>query len=63
MPGRSSGSNPLQLVGLLAAAVGLVGFVVFGWRFDGSTELTPFAIGVGVAIVAVAATAYRALGP
>lgn len=62
MPGRSSNSRPLQIVGALVALVAVVGYVAFDWRFGGSTEPTPFAIGVVVAVVAVVATAYRLLG-
>jgi hypothetical protein len=36
MVGSSSQSTPLQVLGVLAALVGLVGYVVFDWRFTQS---------------------------
>jgi phosphoglycerol transferase MdoB-like AlkP superfamily enzyme len=47
-------SKAAQLVGFVVAAVAVVGYVGFGWRFGG--ESSPVA--VGLALVAVAAAAY-----
>ena len=49
-----SQSKPAQMVGLLVAAVAVVGYVGFGWRFGG--ESSPVA--AGLALVAVAAAVY-----
>ncbi|WP_128477200.1 hypothetical protein [Halorussus pelagicus] len=49
-----SQSKTAQLVGLVVAAVAVVGYVGFGWRFGG--ESSPVA--VGLALAAVAAAAY-----
>ncbi|UPW02082.1 hypothetical protein M0R88_08295 [Halorussus gelatinilyticus] len=49
-----SQSKPAQLVGLLVAAVAVVGYLGFGWRFGG--ESSPVA--VGLALVGVAAAVY-----
>lgn len=49
-----SQSKLAQVVGLVVAAVAVVGYVVFGWRFGG--ESSPVA--VGLALVAVAAAVY-----
>lgn len=47
----SDSSNYLALAGVLACIVGLVGYVVLGWRFgDGSSS----PIAVAIALVAVA---------
>lgn len=56
MPGRRSRSGPLALLGILAAVVGVVGFVVFGWRFGEATGPLPLALGVLFAAVAVVVT-------
>ncbi|WP_227355351.1 hypothetical protein [Haladaptatus salinisoli] len=53
-------SRPLQLVGLLAFVVGLVGYVVFGWRFDSSGSSIVTALGIAGALVAIALTVLRA---
>jgi hypothetical protein len=39
-------SRTLQLVGLLAFVVGLVGYTVFGWRFDSSGSSVVTALGI-----------------
>ncbi|MUV59885.1 hypothetical protein [Halobacterium sp. CBA1126] len=42
------------LVAVLACIIGVVGVVAFGWEFDSSaTNPAAFALGVGVAVVAV----------
>jgi hypothetical protein len=54
MPGKSSDSRALQLVGLAVATVAVVGTTVFGWEFGGSDSAAPLAIAaVCVVIVAV----------
>lgn len=59
MPGRSSQSTGVQLIGALVAAIAIVGYVVFDWRFGGAEDSLPYAIGLGVAILAVGLTLYR----
>jgi hypothetical protein len=61
MVGSSSQSTPLQVLGVLAALVGLVGYVVFDWRFTASPGSVPFALGVVTAGLAVGWTLYRRL--
>lgn len=58
VPGRVSGSNPLQYVGMLAALVAAVGYVALGWRFGEPNGTVPFALGVVGVVVAVGWTLY-----
>ncbi|WP_154018264.1 multidrug transporter [Halolamina sediminis] len=54
MPGKSSDSRALQLIGLAVAAVAVVGTTVFGWEFGQPDSAAPLAIAaVCVAIVAI----------
>jgi len=54
MPGKSSDSRALQLIGLAVALVAVVGTTVLGWEFGQSDSTAPLAIAaVCVAIVAV----------
>lgn len=53
MPGKSSDSSLLFLVGLAVAAVAVVGTTVFGWEFGASSGPVPVAIGVACAFVGV----------
>jgi len=48
-----------SLVAVLAAALGLVGYVVFGWRFGESNGSLPFILGVSVALFAIGWTLYQ----
>lgn len=60
MPGRTSQSRLLQYVGVAAALVAVVGFVVFGWRFGGESDgATPLVVGAVCAAVALGWTIYR----
>jgi CHASE2 domain-containing sensor protein len=52
MPGRTSSSNVLQYVGVIAAIVGVIGYVVFGWQF-GETD-SPIAFALGAIRVSIA---------
>lgn len=49
----------LTYVGVVAAVIGVIGFVAFGWRFGGDSGTIPTAVGVAFAAVAVAWTLYR----
>jgi uncharacterized membrane protein YbjE (DUF340 family) len=54
MPGAGrSDSTLLTYVGIAVAAVAVVGSVVFGWSFNASDGLLPFAVGAVAAAVAV----------
>ncbi len=59
MSGRTSESKPLRYVGVLAALVGVAGFVVFGWRFGEVDGPVPFAIGAICFLLAVGWTLYK----
>jgi hypothetical protein len=59
MPGRASESTSLRLIGAVAAVVGLVGYVVLGWRFDGTSGAVPTGLAVLAVAIALGATVYR----
>lgn len=60
MPGRSSDSRPLQVVGLVAFVVAVVGSTYLGWEFDGSMDdPVPVALGIAFAAIAVGVFVYR----
>jgi len=59
MVGRESRHNLATVVAILAAAVGLVGYVVFGWQFGEPDGGVPFFLGVGVAVFAIGWTLYQ----
>lgn len=51
MSGRASSSQTLQYVGAIAAVIGVIGYVVFGWRFGETDATIPFFLGaLGAAI-------------
>jgi hypothetical protein len=52
-------SNPLPIVGLLFATVGLVGYVVFGWRFGGDSTTAANVLALAAVAVAIGATLWR----
>ncbi|GAA0246066.1 hypothetical protein ACFFQF_05185 [Haladaptatus pallidirubidus] len=56
-----SQSKALQLVGLLAFVVGLVGYTVFGWRFDSTGDPIITAVAVVCVVVAIVVTIRRSL--
>lgn len=60
MPGRSTQSRPLTYVGVLIAAVALVGTLLLGWQWGGDDPI-PTVIGAGVALIAVGWTVYSKL--
>jgi ABC-type phosphate transport system permease subunit len=55
MPSTSR-SAVLTVVGAVACVVGIVGYVVFGWRFGGGTD--PVAVAVALGCVALAVGSY-----
>ncbi|MFC6736021.1 multidrug transporter [Halolamina salina] len=54
MPGRSSDSPVLFLIGLAVAAVAVVGTTFLGWEFGESSGSVPVVIGVACAVAGVA---------
>ncbi|WP_232702589.1 hypothetical protein [Halobacterium wangiae] len=52
-------SNPLPIVGLLFAVVGVVGYVVFGWRFGGDSSAVANALALVAVAIAVSVTVWR----
>ncbi|MFA9516905.1 hypothetical protein ACERIT_06765 [Halopenitus sp. H-Gu1] len=59
MPGRASSSQTLQYVGAIAAAIGVIGYVVFGWRFGETDATIPFIVGALGAAIAIGWTLYH----
>lgn len=59
MPGRASSSQTLQYVGVIAAVIGVIGYVVFGWRFGDTDAPLPFVFGVLCVGIAVGWELYR----
>jgi hypothetical protein len=51
MPGRSSDSPVLFVIGLAVAAIALVGSTFLGWEFGQPSGPVPIAIGVACAVV------------
>lgn len=52
-------TSPLPLVGFLFAIAGLVGYVVFGWRFGGDSSEIVNVLALVAVFVAVGATLWR----
>lgn len=61
MPGRSSQSRSLQIIGALVAVVAVVGTVALGWEWGEADDVVPIAIGAGAAVLAVGWTIYTRL--
>lgn len=60
MPYRNSLSK-LQVVGVFAAIIGIIGYVVFGWQFGESDGLLPLVLGAVFAGVGIVWTLYQRL--
>jgi hypothetical protein len=59
MPGAGrSESAAVRRIGALVALIAVVGYLVFGWSFDGSGNTTATAIGLIVAVSAIGWTLY-----
>ncbi|NHN46597.1 hypothetical protein G9464_03165 [Halostella sp. JP-L12] len=56
---RLGSQSALTYVGVVAAVIGAIGFVAFGWRFGGDSGTVPTAVGVAFAAVAIVWTLYR----
>lgn len=59
MAGRRTEWRLLQYVGVVVFAIGLVGYVVFGWEFGGTNDPLPAALAVFAAAVALVWTLAR----
>lgn len=59
MLGSADGSKLVGVVGLIAAAIGVVGYTVFGWRFGQADGPVPFALGLLAALLAIVWTVAR----
>ncbi|MBP1987620.1 multidrug transporter [Halolamina salifodinae] len=53
MSGRSTDSTGLFLIGLVVAAVALVGTTLLGWEFGAPSGPVPVALGVACVVLAV----------
>ncbi len=54
MPGAGrSNSLAVRGIGALVALTAVVGYLVFGWSFNGPTNTIPAAIGIIVAVSAI----------
>lgn len=53
--------SKLKVVGVFAAIIGIIGYVVFGWRFGESDGILPFVLGAVFAGVAIVWTLYQRL--
>ncbi len=51
--------SKLQVVGVFAAIIGVIGYVVFGWRFGEADGILPFVLGAVFAGVAIVWTLYQ----
>ena len=58
-PGVFDSSNPLPIVGLLFAIVGVGGYGVFGWRFGGDSSTAANVLALVAVVVAIGATLWR----
>jgi hypothetical protein len=59
MPGAGrSGSAAVRTAGAIVALIAIVGYLVFGWSFDGSGSTVSTVIGGVVALGAVGWTLY-----
>ncbi|WP_423745784.1 hypothetical protein V5735_07470 (plasmid) [Haladaptatus sp. SPP-AMP-3] len=52
----------LRLVGILAFIVGVVGYTVFGWRFESTSNPVVTTLALACVVLAVAATIWRTVG-
>lgn len=59
MPGRASSPQTLQYVGAIAAVIGIIGYVVFGWRFGETNATIPFILDALGATIAIGWNLYR----
>lgn len=49
----------MQFVGLLVAAVAVVGYVLYDWQFGGEVQPVPAAIAIACVVLAIAVSLYR----
>jgi len=59
MPGAGRSDSPaIRAIGALVALIAVVGYLIFGWSFDGSANTIPTVIGIIVAVSAIGWTLY-----
>jgi hypothetical protein len=59
MPGAGrSESAAVRRIGAIVALIAVVGYLIFGWSFNGSGSTTATAIGIIVAVSAIGWTLY-----
>ena len=59
MPGAGRSDSPaIRAIGALVALIAVVGYLIFGWSFNGSANIIPTAIGIIVAVSAIGWTLY-----
>lgn len=59
MAGPLPQSTVFKYIGGLAAVIGLIGYVVFGWRFGETEGALPGVLGIVFVIIAVAWVLYQ----
>jgi len=59
MPGAGRSDSPaVRAIGALVALIAVVGYLIFGWSFNGSANTIPTVIGIIVAVSAIGWTLY-----
>lgn len=59
MPGAGRSESPtVTVIGAIVGLIAVVGYLVFGWSFNGSESMIPTAIGIIVAVLAIGWTLY-----
>ena len=59
MPGAGRSDSPaVRAIGAIVALIAVVGYLIFGWSFNGSANTIPTAIGIIVAVSAIGWTLY-----
>jgi hypothetical protein len=59
MPGAGRSESPAAtVIGAIVGLIAVVGYLVFGWSFNGSESMVPTAIGIIVAALAIGWTLY-----
>jgi phosphate/sulfate permease len=59
MPGAGRSDSPaVRAIGAIVALIAVVGYLIFGWSFNGPASTIPTAIGIIVAASAIGWTLY-----
>lgn len=60
MPGAGRSTSPMvRAFGALVALTAIIGYVLFGWSFNGSIDPISIGIGISVAVTAVGLAVYE----